>query len=619
MLLARALAAITDAGTVDRLVEATFAAVRLLAPSGNSSKDCTFFLYDAEAGALVGQGPSHRILTRPRPEIIWRVKDSGVQEEEGGLIYLPLGEGLLQVPLPQNPDDGERLQIVATTVTGVLERLSLRRQLVRSEALLQSLASLCEEGVVIAAAGGELKLVNRRMEQLCGWSAEEIRERGWFECLYPDPDDRARAVVSVRAAFHGAPADGVDWRITHRDGYPVEVILKSRAITPEGQAAGILGVFRESRKPAPTTLSRFEELGRLAATVAHDFNNLSASVAGHAELLARRYPGEVAERAEIILQTVERAATLTGQLEAFSKDQAPWPVATDLGNLCAEVAAQSDLRRVRLTLEPNAPAGDVDPKCITQLLGQLLQNAREATGPQGEIGIDLRRSELPIAPLQRWDSDNRTGWLRLRVWDSGPGFPAGRRQQLFEPFYTTKAHHHGLGLALVARIAASHKAVVDLPDLPGHGAVFDLYLPIADRPAVSPEMRENPDAGGNEQLWVVDDDPAVREYLVAALEAFGYTVCGFESGPAVLEAVQRGESYQLLVTDLSMPEMDGVELQLALRARGIRLPVLFCSGYSERAVSVPTGVDVDFLQKPVAMRALAQRVRRLLNYSPYRP
>ncbi|HNH48846.1 MAG TPA: mechanosensitive ion channel, partial [Myxococcota bacterium] len=87
------------------------------------------------------------------------------------------------------------------------------------------------------------------------------------------------------------------------------------------------------------------------------------------------------------------------------------------------------------------------------------------------------------------------------------------------------------------------------------------------------------------------------------------------SNAAVLAAIQRGESYQLLVTDLSMPEMDGVELHLALRARGIRLPVLFCSGYSERAVSVPTGIDVDFLQKPVAMRTLAQRVRRLLNYS----
>ncbi|HND30963.1 MAG TPA: response regulator, partial [Myxococcota bacterium] len=207
------------------------------------------------------------------------------------------------------------------------------------------------------------------------------------------------------------------------------------------------------------------------------------------------------------------------------------------------------------------------------------------------------------------------GWVRLRVWDSGPGFPAGRRPRLFEPFYTTKAHHHGLGLALVARIAASHKAVIDLPDVPGKGGVFDLYLPIAERPAVSPEMQEDPDAGGNERLWVVDDDPAVREYLVAALEAFGYAVSGFESAAAVLAAIQRGESYQLLVTDLSMPEMDGVELHLALRARGIRLPVLFCSGYSERAVSVPTGIDVDFLQKPVAMRTLAQRVRRLLNYS----
>jgi PAS domain S-box-containing protein len=600
---------------MEQLVQATFAAVHLLDPSGNTSKDCTFFLHDAAAGALVGQGPSRRILTRPRPEAAWGALDTNVQTSEGGVLYLPIGEGLLQVPMPPDPQDLERLLLIAGGAAGVLERMRLRGQLVRSEALLQNLASLCEEGVVIAAAGGELKLVNRRMEQLCGWSAEEIRERGWFECLYPDPEDRARAVVSVRAAFHGAPADGVDWRITHRDGYPVEVILKSRAITPEGQSAGIIGVFREVRPPAATPATRFEELGRLAATVAHDFNNLAASVAGHAELLARRYPGEVAERAEIILQTVERAATLTGQLEAFSKEQAPWPVATDLGSLCAEVAAQSCSRRTRLTVEPNAPPADVDPKLFRQLLTQLLQNAAESAGAGGEIGIELSRAELPVAPLQRWDTENRSGWVRLRVWDSGPGFPAARSLQLFEPFYTTKAHHHGLGLALVARIASTHKAVIDLPNLPGKGGVFDLYLPIAERPAVGPEMQENPDAGGNERLWVVDDDPAVREYLVAALEAFGYSVVGFESALSVLGAVQRGEAYELLVTDLSMPEMDGVELHLALRAQGIRLPVLFCSGYSERAVSVPTGIDVDFLQKPVAMRTLAQRVRRLLNYS----
>ncbi len=615
MLLARALAAITEATTVDNLVQATFAAVHLLDPSGDTSKECTFFLHDVDAGALVGQGPSHRILTRPRPEAAWRAQDSSTQVIDGEQLYLPIGGGLLQVPMPQHPGNLEGLQLIAAGATGVLDRLRLRAQLARSEALLQSLASLCDEGVVIAAAGGELKLVNRRMEQLCGWSAEEIRERGWFECLYPDPEDRARAVVSVRAAFHGAPAEGVDWRITHRDGYPVDVILKSRAITPDGQPAGIIGLFREARSPAPAPTTRYEELGRLAATVAHDFNNLSASVAGHAELLARRYPGEVAERAEIILQTVERAATFTGQLEAFSKEQAPWPVATDLGSLCAEVAAQSGIRRIRLTLEPNCPPVDVDPKCFVHLLNQLLRNASEASGAQGEIGIELNRAELPAAPFQRWDTDNRSGWVRLRVWDSGPGFPSTRRQQLFEPFHTTKAHHHGLGLALVARIAAGHKAVIDLPTPQEKGGIFDIFLPISQRPAVGPEMQENPDAGGNERLWVVDDDPAVREYLVAALEAFGYSVFGFESASAALEAVDQGETYELLVSDLSMPEMDGVELHLALRARGIRLPVLFCSGYSERAVSVPTGIDVDFLQKPVAMRTLAQRVRRLLNYS----
>jgi CheY-like chemotaxis protein len=271
--------------------------------------------------------------------------------------------------------------------------------------------------------------------------------------------------------------------------------------------------------------------------------------------------------------------------------------------------------RFEVEVQADCPAADLDPQAFSQLLLNLLLNARDAGGPRGLIRLEVGRAEPPAKPLLRWSSSNRIGWVRVRVRDDGAGVPSSIRERLFEPFFTTKPAGHGLGLAAVARIAEAHGAVLDAPILPGRGAIFDVYLPIASRPMLAPSMRKDPDAGGTERLWVVDDDEAVREYLVAALLAFGYEVRGFSGPLEVLKAVDGGEGYELLVTDLSMPEMDGVELHLALRGRGIRRPVLFCSGYSERASTVPSGRDVDFMQKPLSMRALAQRVRRLLNYT----
>lgn len=617
--------------TVEEIVRST---VRVVEGICGSAADVVVYLYNSDLDALVAQSQTlslrERVLARTPATPAWRaqIHEQVVQDQHHCWVPMraALGPmGVLCLNFGLGPEFLEQVLMVADAAGGALGQERLRRDVDRQTALLDIVSALSDEGLVIAAAGsGELLKVNRRMEELCGWTQAELQARGWFECLYPDPDARARAVVSVRAAFHGAPAEGVPWRITHRDGHPVDTILRSRAITLDGPSSFIVGMFRDvtaerERKGEELRTARYEELGRLAAAVAHDFNNLVAAVQGHAELLATRYEGEVGERAQVILSTVSRATTLTQQLVTFGRDQPVLLVPTDVGLVCRDVVTtfQENVRNIQIELDlaADCPAADLDAQSFSQLLLNLLRNARDASGAWGKVRIEVGRAEPPLRPLRRWGSTKRIGWVRVRVRDDGPGLPPGIREHLFEPFFTTKPSGHGLGLAAVARIAEAHGAVLDAPHLEDRGAVFDVYLPIASRPMVAAAMRKDPDAAGTERIWVVDDDEAVREYLVAALGAFGYEVRGFGGPLQTLQAVDGGESYELLVTDVSMPGMDGLELHLALRARGIRRPVMFCSGYSERAASVPSGHDVDFMQKPLSMRALAQRVRRLLNYT----
>lgn len=616
MSLVQAITAIAQANTIEEISQSILSSVTALTAVH------AFYIYDKDADAFIlqgGKGP--RILSRIAGGEIWRAHEEAKVLSVEAKKLIPLraaakGFGVLVV-------QGEALvEILAITdiAAMALERLQLRRQQLRERALLDVVFALSDDGLVAAATTGELLQVNQRMEEICGWKAEELQRLGWFECLYPDPEARARAVLSVRAAFHGAPASGIPWRITHRNGHTIDLILHSRAVFVEGQPAFVVGhlqdITAEQRiRQEAQRSERYEELGRLASAVAHDFNNLVAAVQGHAELLIRRYEGEVAERASIIRETANRASTLTRQLVNFGREQAIWRVATDLEPVCTEIlqSFQKTVSSVSVKLEvtPGTPAVDLDAQAFGQLLTNLLLNAHDALGKDGHITVQISTMSAPIHPLKSW-GEVQANYVRVRVYDNGHGIAPANKERIFEPFFTTRPAGHGLGLAVVARIAEAHQALIDVPELP-MGTAIDVYLPISNRPAVI-LPQQDPEAG-TERVWVVDDNVAVLDYLVTALEAFGYRVRRFEKAQDVLAAIDAGEGYELLVSDISMPEMDGIELHYALKARGVRRPVLFCSGYSERAASVPTGRHVEFLQKPLSMRVLAQRVRRLLNYT----
>ena len=341
---------------------------------------------------------------------------------------------------------------------------------------------------------------------------------------------------------------------------------------------------------------KMDAIGRLAGGVAHDFNNLLLAINGYAELLEGALKGEREQRyAREIRGAGERAAELTQQLLAFSRKQKLQPRVIDLNATVREFDGM--LRRmigqgvrVVLDLDPSLRAVEADPGQIGQVLMNLAVNGRDAMAGSGTLKITTRN-----------DGDD----VLLEVADSGSGMDEETLTRIFEPFFTTKdvGAGTGLGLSTVYGIVAQSGGTVTVRSAPGLGATFKVRLPGTDE---VPERRADDvrDARrGGERILVVDDEQVVRDLLAQMLRDQGYDV--WVAGSA-REACAIAGPWDLAITDVVMPETDGVQLASDLDARSI----LFISGYDQEALAHR---DDRFLQKPFNREALMRTVRELLD------
>ncbi len=357
-------------------------------------------------------------------------------------------------------------------------------------------------------------------------------------------------------------------------------------------------------------------LGRLAGGIAHDFNNLLCAILGHAELLAMMSQEDgVQHRVDAIVEAASRGSRLANRLLVFAGS----------GTLNAEpVKVQRELRRLLRTWTETLPVGvhltvalegDVAPALVDavqlrQGAENLLDNARDAVGDWGEIGLAVDVAPLPrdvrfVAP----DGPSPGQHLvRLRVTDGGAGFSDEALAHLFEPYFSTRAGGHGLGLSAVQGIAQAHGGAVDVQNQ--EGAVVDLYLPLAEPVDDGVVVTE---AEGL-LVWVVDDEPSLVELADIVLTRSGFRVRTFTDPRAAVAAVD-DELPSALVLDVVMPHLRGPQLLATLRQAGVRAPVLFSSGYTPDTVDVGGGA---FLQKPYRPSKLVAAVQAMLSAGGYR-
>ena len=371
---------------------------------------------------------------------------------------------------------------------------------------------------------------------------------------------------------------------------------------------------------------RLKAIGTLAAGVAHDFNNLLTVISGYGNFMVdAAEPGDpIREMAEQIVASGDRAAALTRQLLAFSKQQVLDPKVLNLNAIVKK--ADLLLRRLlgsdilfRITLANDLGLVKADAGQVEQIIINLAVNSRDAMPRGGRLTIETANAELDESATQSHIEVKPGSYIMIAVTDTGSGMDEATKARIFEPFFTTKGPGKGtgLGLATVFGIVQQSGGHIWAYSELGHGTTFKVYLPRVFE-SLSREMALPvvPAPHGTETVLLVEDEPALRAVVARSLTHFGYQVLEAPDGPTAVRICETHDGQiDLLISDVVMPVMGGrmvADAVLAVRP-GVR--VLFISGYADDAV-VRHGVlheQVAFLQKPFTPETLARKVRTVLD------
>ena len=378
---------------------------------------------------------------------------------------------------------------------------------------------------------------------------------------------------------------------------------------------------------------KMDAIGRLAGGVAHDFNNLLTIIHGRCEILLKRFEEGTKPRKDLdlIQRTARRAAALTKQLLAFSRQQVLQPRVLHLNAAVGESVLMLQRligEHITLTTVPNAQRDRVkaDPTQLEQILMNLSINARDAMPRGGRLTIETANVELDETFVREHPGAATGPHLRLAVSDDGVGMSAEIQARIFEPFFTTKdkGRGTGLGLSMVYGIVKQHGGYIDVRSEEGHGTTFEIYLPCAgglDDARTEQGTERAIEARGSETILLVEDEGDVRELAREILEMGGYTVLEAARGDEALRLCRdAAKPIDLLLTDVVMPQMSGPELARRILELRPGTKVVYMSGYTDDALGHHGVLDPDIvlLPKPFTPESLMQHLRLALDASAQR-
>ncbi len=371
---------------------------------------------------------------------------------------------------------------------------------------------------------------------------------------------------------------------------------------------------------------KMESVGRLAGGVAHDFNNMLSVIMGHAELAMEEAPPSSALHQDLteIVKAAQRSADLTRQLLAFARKQTVIPKVLDLND--AVTGTLKMLRRligedIDLIWKPGAELWSVmiDPAQIDQVLANLCVNGRDAISGVGKISIETQKAVLDDAYCADHPGSRPGDYVMLAVSDNGHGIDEAIRDNIFEPFFTTKAAGRGtgLGLATVYGIVKQNDGFINVNSEQGLGATFKIYLPRTQE--IEKEVEDSVEVSelhGTETVLLVEDEETILKLAEKVLTNFGYTVLCAQSPEEAIElARHHADEIQLMITDVVMPVMNGLELKEKVTQILPSIKIIFMSGYTSDVV-IHHGIlegEVHYLPKPFTVRGLGSMVRDVLD------
>ncbi|MDB5672543.1 MAG: sensor histidine kinase [Alphaproteobacteria bacterium] len=520
-------------------------------------------------------------------------------------------------------DDSGTLLGFAKITRDISERRSAEIALAESEQRFRMLVQgVRDYALYMLDPDGRVSNWNSGAQKIKGYSAEEIVGKHFSNFYTPEDRAAGEPARALQTALTEGKYEREAWRI-RKDGTRFWAhILIDPIRDDDGHLVGFAKVTRDitERRRAQEELEearlalfqsqKMQALGELTGGIAHDFNNLMTVIRGSADLLRRDHlPPEKRRRyLEAIIETADRAATLTNHLLAFGRRQALKPEVVDLNlrlDAFGEVLGRTlgGAIDVRLDLEPGLWPVEVDPTQLETALLNAAFNSRDAMPEGGRIVLSTRN-------VSNAGGDE----VRVAISDTGEGMDPAVIGRAFEPFFTTKpvGKGTGLGLSQIHGFAAQSGGHAEIESERGEGTTISLFLPRTDKSRIDEAQDSPPQAGADDRLvLLVEDNGHVREFAQSLLEDLGYRVIPAATGEEALERLA-ATSVDLLFSDVVMPGISGVELAQIARGGSPDLPVLLASGYSEEIVA-GAGAAFEFVRKPYDSCRLSAALTAALN------
>jgi PAS domain S-box-containing protein len=507
------------------------------------------------------------------------------------------------------------------------------QELRESEGRFRSIADTMPALLWMSDEIGQCVFVNKRWLDYTGRDFNAVLGHGFAESMHPDFQEKSLRLQREMVAERKSCVD--EYQLRGKDGkYRRFLDTSVPRFAADGRYLGHVGVLidieeRHQLEQQLRQSQKMEAVGQLTGGIAHDFNNLLTVIIGHIELLGTAPDLDGTRRHQI--ETIDRAATraseLTRRLLAFGRRQPLEPRKVEMNRLVSNVEAMlqrtlGESIEIECVLAGGLWPCFADPAQIEAAILNMAVNARDAMPNGGKLTIETANTRLSEDYSAVNDDVGPGQYVMLAVTDTGTGMAPEVQARAFEPFFTTKevGKGTGLGLSMIYGFVKQSGGHIKIYSEIGHGTVIKIYLPRAkpeDQQATSASLQDSgAPPGGTETILVVEDDPMVREYVVGQLRSLGYTIIEAVNGPNAIAALDSAPHVDLLFTDIVMPGgMSGRELADEVRRRYPQLKILFTSGYTENAVVHHGRLDpgVDLLNKPFAKRALAAKVRTVLD------
>ena len=607
------LAARRVAGTNGERLAAAGILAALVDEEGQLMAANRLFADRALGGSSLNRPPPFNELVETSPEGFLRLVADGPDARPLRSVLLPLdldGESSAGTLLMFEAEEGASLAS-STNVQVLLEMLPI--------------------GLALVDRDGRFLTMNDAFRVAGGLTTVEMP-------AYPGDlvvkEDKAAVADAVRRNARGPAMSGdLPVRLAHQPGEPVALTVAG--LRGLGDAAVLLLLKDNSEeaklKRQVAQATKMQAVGQLAGGVAHDFNNILTAIIGHCDLMLMRHtPGDTDyDDIQQIKSNSNRAAGLTRQLLAFSRQQTLRPQVLQLPDVVSEVSHL--LKRllgetVQLVVKHGRDLGPVraDPGQLEQVIVNLSVNARDAMASGGGGTLTIQTYSVKADQVADLGSDILpiADYSVLSIADTGTGIPAAILSKVFEPFFTTKdvGKGTGLGLSTVYGIVKQSGGFIFADSKVGEGTRFTIYLPVHRVDEEKESSRRPAKAESESELWgtgtvlLVEDEPMVRTVAERALTRHGYKVLTANNGEEALEIVDRGDEIALLISDVVMPLMDGPTMVRQARKTRPDLPILFMSGYAEEQLRKSIDIaNVAFLPKPFSVQELAEAVRKALS------